>query len=279
MGQADGTPLDEGMSRVERDYDQGAQYEWDRLDRHRTEFAVTMRALADHLPRPPAKIVDIGGGPGRYAIALAEQGYEVTLVDLSQGCLDLARKKAEEAAAELAAYVHGDARRLPELASENGDAVLLMGPLYHLHSADDRDEALREARRLLKADGLIFAAFLARCSIVRFWAKHDPLRIVERRDRYERLLATGIHEAAPEGGGFTDAYFALPTEIGPLMEGAGFEALAVIACEGVIALMEEKVNELTGAPWEAWVDLNYRLGKDPSVHGVGEHLLYVGRRR
>ena len=48
--------------------------------RHRTEFAVTKRALADYLPPPPARILDCGGGPGYYAIALTQQGYEVTLV-------------------------------------------------------------------------------------------------------------------------------------------------------------------------------------------------------
>jgi S-adenosylmethionine-dependent methyltransferase len=267
------------MSRVERAYDQDPQYEWDRLDRHRTEFAVTMRALGDHLPQPPAAILDIGGGPGRYAIALARQGYEVTLVDLSQACLDLAGEKAEESAVELAGYIHGDARRPPDLASGSADAVLLMGPLYHLLSAPHREEALHEARRLLKPDGLIFAAFLARYNVVRFWARQDPLRMVEQQERYERLLATGVHEAAPEGGGFTDAYFALPTEISPLMEEAGFHTLDLIACEGVISLMEEKVNALSGEAWETWVDLNYRLGKDPTVHGAAEHLLYVGRRR
>jgi 2-polyprenyl-3-methyl-5-hydroxy-6-metoxy-1,4-benzoquinol methylase len=65
-------------------------------------FAVTMRTLGDYLPQPPAKILDIGGGPGRYAIT--QRGYEVTLFDLSQGCLDLA--KAKEAGVELAGYEH-----------------------------------------------------------------------------------------------------------------------------------------------------------------------------
>lgn len=64
------------MSKVERFYDQNPQYEWERLERHRTEFAVTMRVLEDYLPQPPAKILDVGGGPGRYAIALTQRGYK-----------------------------------------------------------------------------------------------------------------------------------------------------------------------------------------------------------
>ncbi|MDP9311783.1 MAG: class I SAM-dependent methyltransferase, partial [Chloroflexota bacterium] len=63
------------MHRVEHFYNTNAHAEWMRLDRHRTEFAVTLRALAEFLPPPPATLLDVGGGPGRYAITLARQGY------------------------------------------------------------------------------------------------------------------------------------------------------------------------------------------------------------
>lgn len=64
----------------------------------------------------------------------------------------------------------------------------------------------------------------------------------------------------------------------PLMESEGFETLDLIACEGVISMIEEKINELTGEAFDAWVELNYQLSKDPSLHGCAEHLLYVGRK-
>ncbi|MFO7662298.1 MAG: class I SAM-dependent methyltransferase [Chloroflexota bacterium] len=81
------------MNPVEAHYDRHAEQEWERLERHRTEFAVTCRILVDNLPSPPANILDIGGGPGRYALHLIQQGYDVTLLDLSSNCLDLATKK------------------------------------------------------------------------------------------------------------------------------------------------------------------------------------------
>ena len=62
------------------------------------------------------------------------------------------------------------------------------------------------------------------------------------------------------------------------MESEGLETLGLIACEGVISMIEEKINELTGEAFEAWVELNYKLGRDPTVHGAAEHLLYVGRK-
>ena len=90
------------MSSIEQYYDENPAREWARLERHRTEFAVTMRALADYLPPPPADIIDIGGGPGRYAIALAQQGYHVTLVDLAAQNLVFAQEKAQETGVALA---------------------------------------------------------------------------------------------------------------------------------------------------------------------------------
>ena len=63
------------------------------------------------------------------------------------------------------------------------------------------------------------------------------------------------------------------------MERSGFETLDLIACEGVVSMIDDQLNELTGDLWQAWVDLNYQLGKDPSVHGAAEHVLYVGRKK
>ncbi len=265
------------MERVKRYYDEKAEAEWERLERHRTEFAVTMRALEEYLPPPPARVLDVGGGPGRYAIALAQRGYEVTLFDLSRGCLELARRKAREAGAAIAAFEQGDARDLSRFSDGSFDAVLLMGPLYHLLEEGDRRRAIREARRVLKQNGLVFAAFIVRYAPIRWAAKYEPEWVIRHPERLEKLLSDGALPASPEGD-FTDAHLVHPSEIRPLMEGEGFETLDLIACEGVVSMIEEKVNELAGKRWEAWVDLNYRLGRDRYVHGASEHLLYVGRK-
>ena len=269
--------MDIRMSYVEHFYDENAEHEWERLERHRTEFAVTMRALEDHLPEPPAKVLDVGGGPGRYAIALAQRRYAVTLFDLSQGCLNLAKRKSKEAGVELAGYEHGTATDLSRFKDGSFDAVLLMGPLYHLLEERERRQAIREARRVLKPGGPIFAAFITRYAPIRWAAKYEPKWILENRDLLEQLLTSGALPAGPEGG-FTDAYFSHPAEIRPLMENEGFETVDLIACEGVVSMIEERINELSGELWEAWVELNYRLGRDPSLHGGAEHLLYIGRK-
>ncbi len=87
--------MNDSIIQIEQYYDDSPQREWERLERHRTEFAVASRVLTDTLPAPPASLLDVGGGPGRYALMLAEYGYLVTLLDLSQKNLAFARGKAE----------------------------------------------------------------------------------------------------------------------------------------------------------------------------------------
>ena len=122
-------PPDSVGELIERYYDEQVQREWERMERHRTEFAVTMRALVEYLPPAPARVLDCGGGPGRYAIELARRGYEVTLFDLSAGNLRMAQGKAEEAGVALAGCEQGTATDLSRFPDDAFDAVLLMGPL------------------------------------------------------------------------------------------------------------------------------------------------------
>lgn len=75
-------------------YDADPEREWARLDERKVELGVTSRVLKDFLPEPPARILDVGSGPGRYAIPLSLAGYEVSLVDISGKCLDLAGPEA-----------------------------------------------------------------------------------------------------------------------------------------------------------------------------------------
>lgn len=263
------------MDTIAQFYNEDAHGEWERLDRHRTEFAVTWRALMEFLPSPPAQILDVGGGPGRYAIALTERGYQVTLIDLAEESLVRADTAAKEAGVTLAGIRQGNAIDLSAFGDSTQDAVLLFGPLYHLIDAADRTQALQEAHRVLKPDGTIFVAFLTTFSLLRVCAERFPEWLFANQTYVERVLATGIHRGE---WGFTTAYHLHSNDIEPLLHENGFATLQIVSCEGIVAHLEERINALTGEGWEWWADLNYRLGKDPAIHGSATHLLYAGRK-
>lgn len=265
------------MNPVEAHYDRDPQREWERLERHRTEFAVTCLVLDEYLPEPPGQILDVGSGPGRYALYLTQKGYRVVLLDLSQRSLDLALEKATEQGLYLPPPIQGDATALPDEFTEQFDAVLLLGPLYHLLGEEERLSALREAFRVLRPGGYVFAAFITRFAPLRDVAIRSPLWILENPDRFRQLLQDG-QNPAHEANAFPDSYFIHPDEIIPLMEHGGFETRALQGCEGILGGHEEAVNALDGEAWVAWVALNYRLGREPSLFGASDHLLYVGVR-
>src|SRR5687768_17389593 len=126
------------------------------------EFARTQALLERYLPPSPATIADVGGGPGRYAIWLTERGYSVHLVDAVPLHVEQARLAASALqGAALASAEVGDARELG-LEDASADAVLLLGPLYHLTERVDRVRVLAEARRVCRPGGVVIAAAISR---------------------------------------------------------------------------------------------------------------------
>src|SRR5205823_5178670 len=121
------------------------------------ELVRTQELLTRWLPAPPAVVLDVGGGSGVYACWLAAQGYAVHLIDPAPLHVEQAlQASAQQPGSPLAGARVGDARRL-DCKEERADATLLLGPLYHLTERDDRLQALREAKRVLRPGGLLFA--------------------------------------------------------------------------------------------------------------------------
>jgi ubiquinone/menaquinone biosynthesis C-methylase UbiE len=264
------------MNEVEQFYDGYALDEWERLESHRTEFAVTVRAFRDYLPEPPVNVLDIGGGPGRYSLELAKRGYSVTLLDISSKSLQVAQEKAKEAQISLEAVIHCNALELSMIGSDSFEAVLIMGPLYHLITELERTKAVQEAMRVLKPDGILCASFITRFAPFRYAASDEPEWLEANLKYAHQLLKTGVHDQSKK---FAVAYFIHPDEVLPLMESCGLETLLLMGCEGVVAGHEGKVNELADEAWQNWVELNFILGQEPTLLGAADHLLYIGRKR
>jgi SAM-dependent methyltransferase len=249
---------------------------WGLLERERT-----IALLGRFLPSAPATVLDVGGGPGVYALHLARAGYDVHLLDpvglhVEQALAGSARQPD----APLAAAAIGDARDLPA-ADASADAVLLLGPLYHLVDAADRRRALQEARRVLRPGGVVAAA-----AISRFGPTIDGLANELLRDPgFEAIVEGDLrrgHHRNPDVAGrpewFTTAYFHDPDELAAEVREAGLALEALVAVEGVGRLLADP------APWLEDTELRGRLMRaiarvesEPSLLGASPHLLAVGR--
>lgn len=259
--------------------------EWERLERPAdgaVEFAVTQAALRRHLPLASI-VLDIGGGPGRYAIALAQSGHRVTLADLSPELLAIARAKVRAAGVDelVVDVVEADACDLSRWGSGTFDAALSLGPLYHLTSEPERKAAIRELGRVVRPGGLIFVAAIPRLAYLqRTIALADERHHLVDAAWLRKLLEDGIFENEVAGR-FSLGYGVRPGEMERLVERHGFELLERLSCESLSIGIERELTEVIeagGQLADAVVRLMVDHAADPALAGSARHLLFVARR-
>lgn len=222
----------------------------------------------------------MGGGAGAYALPLAREGYSVHLIDLVRLHVEQAATASNsQPEAPLAGVSVGDARQL-RWNDASVDAVLMLGPLYHLTSQSERVRALREAYRVLRPGGIVVAA-----AISRFASTYDGLFSGYLEDpEFEAIVERDVEEGQhrnPSGRPewFTTAYFHLPDELRDEAADAGFVVEALIGIEGpgwTLPDLEARLDE--PARRERLMAAVRRVEAEPSLLGGSAHLLAVGRR-
>jgi len=246
----------------------------------RLEYLRTRALLARYLPPAAATILDVGGGTGAYALPLAKEGYSIYLVDpVPLHVEQVTAAPVAQPEAPLVGVEVGDARSLSQ-EDESVDAVLLLGPLYHLTLRDDRIQALSEAWRVVRPGGVMVAAAISRFASTIDGLLRGFLLDSEFEAIVERDVREGQHRnptGQPEW--FTTAYFHLPEELRGEVKEAGFAVEALVGVEG----------PAWAAPdLDAWLEDPRRRAKllatigrveaEPSLIGASAHLLVVARR-
>ncbi|MFD7294117.1 class I SAM-dependent methyltransferase [Streptomyces sp. NPDC059897] len=236
----------------------------------RMELARTQELLRRFLPSPPARVLDVGGATGIHAEWLMKDGYEVTLVDP-------VAHHVETASSVCPAYV-GDARDLRE-PDNSFDVVQLLGPLYHLPDADDRQTALSEAHRVVKPGGLIAAAAINRYASLFEHVSYAHLHTDVMRKSVSKILETAVYDGAR---GFALAYFHRAEELAAELTASGLTDVQVFGIEGPAWSLVKTAEQQPGeGPTEeliaSAVEAARMADPYPELLAASSHLLAVGR--
>ena len=268
--------MSDDLSDIAAYYSAEPEKEHQRLENHQLEYELTWRFLEEYLPTS-GHLLEIGSATGRYTLELAKRGYQIMAVDLSRQNIAFCRQLLTEAGlADRVQLLVGDARYLREVPKQVFDAVLLMGPLYHLVEQPDREMALQAAYDRLRPGGIIFTAFISRHGIWGDLMKNIPEWIEELHDVRSHLEKGKAPDGSPREG--FRCYLATIAEIAPLHEAVGFETLKVVGVEPAISADDESYNKLEGERRKLWLDLLYKISAEPSSVGASRHLLYIGRK-
>jgi len=143
----------EYLSRYYENYDENCRL----LSKHgMVEYITTMKYVEKYL-QPGMRILEIGAATGRYSHALAQKGYPVDAVELVEHNIEIFKKNT--APGETVTVTQGNAMDLSMFQDDTYDITLLLGPMYHLFTDDDKRKALSEAIRVTKKNGIVFVAY------------------------------------------------------------------------------------------------------------------------
>ena len=257
-------------------YDTNPQKEWDRLKRRFPYEKYITIHMMDRYIRPGDTILDIGGGPGHYSVHYARKGHNVTLLDLSGENVRFAKKKARQYGVKITA-MQGNALDLSRFAENTFDIVFLMGPLYHLMNEENRLQAVREAKRVLKPGGILFSSFILMFGGVIYglrelqesilWPKEQPLYDIAANDESLSFEA------------FTHAHMTTVKEAKSLLSAVpGLHTETVFGQESILSPYRNVLSRSPKKIRTAWYDYALRYCEEEEYLTHTEHLMIVSKK-
>lgn len=269
------------QTRVKKYYTETVRKEWNRLVRgpyFRLEFDTTMHYLKKYLPKK-GRVLDAGGGPGRYTVELAKRGYRMTLLDLTPANLAFAKRRIKAAGVQkkVEAVIEGSISNLSQFAGGSFDAVICTGgPLSHILDVRQRNRAIKELIRVAKRRAPIFVSVMGRLSVQVIELMLFPQEI--EMPFFKIARDTGDYKGIY---GFTACHFYLPEEFERAFAGKGVRILEMVGLEGLSSRQYRKVNALARHPkrWRVWMQTHLKTCTHPAVVGMSEHMLIVCRKK
>ena len=232
------------------------------------EYITTMKYIHKYLEdMSQAAILDIGAGTGRYSVALAQEGYDVTAVELVKYNLGILKSKNSS----VKAY-QGNALNLKRFADESFDMTLLFGPMYHLYTKEDKQKALAEAKRVTKPNGIILVAYcMNEYCVLTYAFKEGHIRECLQKDR----LTEDFHSSAEA----KDLYdYVRIEDIDALNEAAGLKRIQIISPDGPANYMRPVLNAMDEETFSIFIQYHLATCERADLIGAGAHTVDILRK-
>ena len=236
------------------------------------EYITTMKYIHTYLDalmqqgrkQEDIHILDVGAGTGRYCIPLSEEGYQLSAVEYVKYNLGILKQKESA----VAAY-QGDARKLKRFADNSFDMTLLLGPMYHLYTMEDKLQALMEAKRVTKAGGYILVAYLMNeYGVLTYGFKEqNALECLS-----DGRLDVGFHcHSTPK-----DLYdYVRLEDIDALVQQTDLYRVKIISADGPADYMRRELNAMSRELFDKFVEYHLSTCERPELLGAGAHTLDI----
>lgn len=236
------------------------------------EFLTTMKYIKKYI-KSEDRVLEIGAGTGRYSHALAREGYEIDAVELVEHNIEIFKQNTQSN--EKITITQGNAMNLSAFPDNKYDITLLLGPLYHLYTKADKQQALSEAIRVTRPGGIVFAAYVISDGCLLDEGFHrGNINVAEYIEK--GLLDSQTFAAKSEA---KDLFELVRKEnIDNLMSVFPITRLHYVAADGCALFMREAIDTMDNDTFELYLKYHFATCEREDLLGITSHAIDIFRK-
>lgn len=260
--------MNEFLEKYYNEYDEENRLVRDRVGQ--VEYLTTRKYIDEYLTDNDIKILEVGAGTGRYSVTLAKEGYDVTAVELVEHNLEILKAKLD--GTECITAIQGNALDLSVFDDNTFDITLVLGPMYHLYTQEDKLTALKEAVRVTRCGGHIFVAYcMNEATIIQYVFGCNQLRSL-----MELNMITEDWKCVSEPKDLFE--MVRIEEIGRLNSTVPVERVKLVATDGASRYIRDYLEEFDDETFNKWLSYHFATCERQDLIGATNHSLDILRK-